>query len=180
MGSIDPILDRIHEFITGERDRPLSHRVLMTVLFTDIVGSTKLVGEIGDRRWREVLDAHDRTARRQVERFGGRLVQTTGELCLSPVGLSEMTKLAPRTLIATLMATWFLGTSGAQWVAAQIAKLTAAGVLDPKLYPATAMYPRDLAYDEAYDLSGIYRPPVLWVADPHPQIRGAVVDVFLN
>jgi POT family proton-dependent oligopeptide transporter len=70
------------------------------------------------------------------------LIQTTGELFLSPVGLSEMTKLAPRTLIATLMATWFLGTAGAQWVAAQIATLTAADtvgglVLDPARSLAT-------------------------------------------
>jgi POT family proton-dependent oligopeptide transporter len=70
------------------------------------------------------------------------LIQTTGELCLSPVGLSQMTKLAPRALIATLMATWFLGTAGAQWVAAQIAALTAADtvsgrVLDPARSLAT-------------------------------------------
>jgi POT family proton-dependent oligopeptide transporter len=54
------------------------------------------------------------------------IIQTTGELFLSPVGLSEMTKLAPRALISTMMATWFLGTAGAQWLAAQIAALTAA------------------------------------------------------
>jgi POT family proton-dependent oligopeptide transporter len=64
------------------------------------------------------------------------IIQTTGELFLSPVGLSEMTKLAPRALISTMMATWFLGTAGAQWLAAQIAALTAADtvsgqVLDP-------------------------------------------------
>ncbi|THD82028.1 MAG: peptide MFS transporter [Phenylobacterium sp.] len=64
------------------------------------------------------------------------LAQTTGELCLSPVGLSQMTKLAPPALISTLMATWFLGTSGAQWLAAKVAQLTAADsiagqVLDP-------------------------------------------------
>jgi POT family proton-dependent oligopeptide transporter len=64
------------------------------------------------------------------------LMQTTGELCLSPVGLSQMTKLAPPAVISTLMATWFLGTSGAQWLAGRIAALTAAdtvagAVLDP-------------------------------------------------
>jgi POT family proton-dependent oligopeptide transporter len=70
------------------------------------------------------------------------LIQTTGELFLSPVGLSQMTKLAPRALIATMMATWFLGTAGAQWLAAQIAALTAADtvsgqVLDPAKSLAT-------------------------------------------
>jgi len=65
------------------------------------------------------------------------LLHTTGELCLSPVGLSEMTKLAPMGLLSTLMAVWFLGASWAQYLAAIVAKLTAqetvAGqVLDPK------------------------------------------------
>ncbi|MDE2488303.1 MAG: oligopeptide:H+ symporter [Alphaproteobacteria bacterium] len=73
------------------------------------------------------------------------LAQTTGELCLSPVGLSEMTKLAPPALISTLMATWFLGTSGAEWLAAKIAQLTAADsiagqVLDPGKALATYVH----------------------------------------
>ncbi len=64
------------------------------------------------------------------------LLQTTGELFLSPVGLSEMTKLAPARMISTLMAIWFLGASAAQWLAGLIAKTTAADtvggqVLDP-------------------------------------------------
>jgi POT family proton-dependent oligopeptide transporter len=64
------------------------------------------------------------------------LLHTTGELCLSPVGLSEMTKLAPAELISTLMAIWFLASSAAQYLAGLVAKLTAAEtvagqVLDP-------------------------------------------------
>ena len=64
------------------------------------------------------------------------LLHTTGEMCLSPVGLSEMTKLAPAALISTLMATWMLATSAAQFLAGKIAQLTAADtvagqVLDP-------------------------------------------------
>jgi POT family proton-dependent oligopeptide transporter len=64
------------------------------------------------------------------------LLHTTGELCLSPVGLSAMTKLAPAAIVSTLMATWFLSSAGAQALGAQIAKLTAAEtvggqVLDP-------------------------------------------------
>lgn len=70
------------------------------------------------------------------------LLHTTGELFLSPVGLSAMTKLAPAPLISTIMATWFLGSSGAQALAAQIAKLTAQDtvggqVLDPHAALAT-------------------------------------------
>ncbi|MDR3511460.1 MAG: oligopeptide:H+ symporter [Caulobacteraceae bacterium] len=65
------------------------------------------------------------------------LLHTTGELCLSPVGLSEMTKLAPAALISTLMAMWFLASSAAQYLAGLVAKLTAADtvagqVLDPE------------------------------------------------
>jgi POT family proton-dependent oligopeptide transporter len=64
------------------------------------------------------------------------LLHTTGELCLSPVGLSEITKLSPPVLVSTLMAVWFLATSAAEFIAAQIAKIasakTAGGqVLDP-------------------------------------------------
>jgi POT family proton-dependent oligopeptide transporter len=70
------------------------------------------------------------------------LLHTTGELCLSPVGLSEMTKLAPARMIATLMAVWFLASSAAQWLAGLIAQTTAADtvggqVLDPKAALAT-------------------------------------------
>jgi POT family proton-dependent oligopeptide transporter len=70
------------------------------------------------------------------------VVQTTGELCLSPVGLSQMTKLAPAALLSTIMATWFLATAWAEWLAGIVAKLTAvetvAGqVLDPAKALAT-------------------------------------------
>jgi len=54
-------------------------RVLATVLFTDIVGSTDRAREVGDSRWRELLDRHDAAARRLVEAHGGRLVKTTGD-----------------------------------------------------------------------------------------------------
>jgi class 3 adenylate cyclase len=54
-------------------------RLLVTVLFTDIVGSTERAREVGDRRWRELLDTHDRLARELVHREGGKLVKTTGD-----------------------------------------------------------------------------------------------------
>jgi POT family proton-dependent oligopeptide transporter len=65
------------------------------------------------------------------------LLHTTGELCLSPVGLSEITKLSPPVLVSTLMAVWFLATSAAEFIAAKIAQIagtaTAGGqVLDPR------------------------------------------------
>jgi class 3 adenylate cyclase len=74
-----PVLEAVEEFITGV-DRPaVPTRVLATVLFTDIVGSTERAAELGDRRWRELLQVHDDLAGRLVERWGGRLVKSTGD-----------------------------------------------------------------------------------------------------
>jgi class 3 adenylate cyclase len=79
VGDSDADLDEIEEFLTGARHAPVTDRVLATVLFTDIVGSTEQAGALGDRRWRELLDAHDRVVRRQLERFRGREVNTVGD-----------------------------------------------------------------------------------------------------
>jgi class 3 adenylate cyclase len=78
-GQSDEILDEVEEFMTGARPSAVLDRVLATVLFTDIVGSTSRVAEVGDRRWREALNSYDALARRQLDRFRGRLVQTTGD-----------------------------------------------------------------------------------------------------
>jgi class 3 adenylate cyclase len=78
-GDTDVVLDDVEEFLTGVRPVPEPDRVLATVLFTDIVESTARVAELGDRRWREVLDRHDAIATRHVERAGGRVVKTTGD-----------------------------------------------------------------------------------------------------
>jgi class 3 adenylate cyclase len=72
-------LDLIEEFLTGMRRTAEPARVLATVLFTDIVGSTEQAGRLGDRRWRELLNIHDEVARQTVEEFNGRLVGTTGD-----------------------------------------------------------------------------------------------------
>jgi class 3 adenylate cyclase len=72
-------LDHIEQFLTGVRRVAQPTRVLATVLFTDIVGSTQRAGELGDRRWRELLNVHDDLSRRLAEEFGGRLVKTTGD-----------------------------------------------------------------------------------------------------
>jgi class 3 adenylate cyclase len=73
------ILDQIEEFVTGARGAPPTNRVLSTVLFTDIVASTERANELGDRRWSELLDSHDATVRRQLTRFRGTEVNTTGD-----------------------------------------------------------------------------------------------------
>jgi class 3 adenylate cyclase len=72
-------LDHVEQFLTGIRRVAQPTRMLATVLFTDIVGSTQRAGELGDRRWRELLNVHDDLSRRLVEEFGGRLVKTTGD-----------------------------------------------------------------------------------------------------
>jgi class 3 adenylate cyclase len=67
------------EFLTGDRPSIDADRVLTTVLFTDIVGSTQQAASIGDRRWRHTLDAHNRAVREQLKRFRGREIKTTGD-----------------------------------------------------------------------------------------------------
>jgi len=78
-GDTDAIVDEIEEFLTGTRPAPEANRVLATVLFTDIVGSTERAAELGDRRWRDLLAAHDAAVRRELERFRGREVDTAGD-----------------------------------------------------------------------------------------------------
>ena len=78
-GDLDALLAEIEGFLTGVRRGPDAHRVLATVLFTDIVGSTERLSDIGDRRWRQVLDRHDEVIGRLVERFRGQRVKTTGD-----------------------------------------------------------------------------------------------------
>jgi class 3 adenylate cyclase len=79
IGDSDRMLDEIEEFLTGVRPRRPSERVLATVVFTDIVDSTRLASELGDRRWRELLEEHQRLVRERLERFEGREVKTTGD-----------------------------------------------------------------------------------------------------
>src|SRR6185369_9943217 len=73
------LIDEIEEFVTGTRSGPEPDRVLATVLFTDIVGSTERAAAIGDRRWRELLDGYYAIARRELPRFRGREVDTAGD-----------------------------------------------------------------------------------------------------
>jgi class 3 adenylate cyclase len=79
VGDFDPDVEEIEEFLTGTRHAPETDRVLATLLFTDIVGSTQRAAELGDQAWRELLDRHDQVVRRQIERFRGREVNTVGD-----------------------------------------------------------------------------------------------------
>jgi class 3 adenylate cyclase/pimeloyl-ACP methyl ester carboxylesterase len=79
VGDADGLVDEIQEFLTGMRPAPKLDRVLATVLFTDIVGSTALAAEVGDRRWRDLLDGYYAAVRKELDRFRGREVKTIGD-----------------------------------------------------------------------------------------------------
>jgi pimeloyl-ACP methyl ester carboxylesterase len=73
------VADAIEEFLTGSKAAVAVDRVLATVLFTDIVGSTQKAAALGDRRWRQLLDNHHATIRRNLAHFRGHEVKTTGD-----------------------------------------------------------------------------------------------------
>ncbi len=79
VGDTAPLLDEIEEFITGVRGGSDAERVLATLVFTDIVGSTARAAALGDARWRDLLDNHDNIVRYQLQRFGGREANTAGD-----------------------------------------------------------------------------------------------------
>jgi len=75
----DQILDEVEEFLTGVKPVPVSERVLATVLFTDLVGSTEKARELGDRAWSELLERHHDVVRRELARFGCEEIDTAGD-----------------------------------------------------------------------------------------------------
>jgi class 3 adenylate cyclase len=79
VGNTGPMLDEIEEFITGMRGGSAAERLLTTIVFTDIVGSTERAAMLGDNRWRDLLDNHDTIVRHELQRFGGREVNTAGD-----------------------------------------------------------------------------------------------------
>jgi class 3 adenylate cyclase len=79
VGDVDGLADEIERFLTGATAVSVADRLLATVLFTDIVGSTDRAVELGDQHWRRLLDRHDEIVGRQIERFRGRVVNTTGD-----------------------------------------------------------------------------------------------------
>jgi pimeloyl-ACP methyl ester carboxylesterase len=79
MGDGDAVIDEIGEFVTGARPVREPERVLATVLFTDIVDSTRRAADLGDRRWRDLLEHHNRVVRQGLQRFRGLEVKTIGD-----------------------------------------------------------------------------------------------------
>ncbi len=76
---LDEVLEEVEEFLVGSRGAAESERALATILFTDIVGSTEKAAQLGDRGWRQLLERHDATVRRQLALHRGREVKTMGD-----------------------------------------------------------------------------------------------------
>ena len=75
----DEIVAEIQEFLTGVREIEEADRILATIMFTDIVGSTERAEQLGDRRWRDLLQDHHVIVRQELERFRGRELDTAGD-----------------------------------------------------------------------------------------------------
>jgi class 3 adenylate cyclase len=82
-GDQDAMIDEIEEFVTGRPPAAVGNRMLVTVLFTDIVRSTDRAAELGDRRWGELLGQYERLVERELARNRGRLVKSTGDGALA-------------------------------------------------------------------------------------------------
>ena len=78
-GNADGMLSAVQEFVTGEHEAPEDDRVLATVLFTDIVGSTEKATSLGDRAWGDLLVRHHAVVRREIAHFRGREIATAGD-----------------------------------------------------------------------------------------------------
>jgi class 3 adenylate cyclase len=79
LGDTSAVLDEVEQFLTGARHAVETDRVLATVLFTDVVGSTERAAALGDRQWRDLLEAHHGVVRQQLARFRGREIDTAGD-----------------------------------------------------------------------------------------------------
>jgi class 3 adenylate cyclase/alpha-beta hydrolase superfamily lysophospholipase len=79
IGEVDPLLAEIQEFVTGVRPASEVDRILATVLFVDIVGSTERAAALGDVRWRDLMDSYQQQVGKEVARSGGRVINTAGD-----------------------------------------------------------------------------------------------------
>jgi class 3 adenylate cyclase len=79
----DAVIAEIEDFVTGARRAITGSRALLAVMFTDVVGSTETAARLGDDRWRDLLETHDRVMRRHIERHGGTEIDTAGDGFLS-------------------------------------------------------------------------------------------------
>jgi class 3 adenylate cyclase len=99
---VDPLADAIEEFLTGTHRESEPDRVLATVLFTDLVNSTRRAAEMGDRRWRILLDEHNQVVRREIDRYRGREIKTLGDGFLATFDGPARAVRCATTIIAAL------------------------------------------------------------------------------
>ncbi|MDX1409134.1 MAG: adenylate/guanylate cyclase domain-containing protein [Saprospiraceae bacterium] len=78
-GNYGVVLDEVQEFLTGVREAAVHDRILATVLFTDLVGSTRLAAQLGDQRWLDLKESHDRIMRDYIQRYRGREIDHSGD-----------------------------------------------------------------------------------------------------
>ena len=102
-GDAAELVGEVEEFLTGGRGRREPERVLATVLFTDIVDSTRRAAELGGQRWRDLLAAHDEVVRRELARYDGREVKTTGDGFLARFELPRTAVRCARSIRTSLV-----------------------------------------------------------------------------
>ena len=102
IGDQGSLVDEIERFVTGERTVREPDRVLLTLLFTDLVGSTTRAAELGDRRWRELLEQHNETVRRVLARFDGREIDRAGDGFLATFDGPARAVRAAQAIVAAL------------------------------------------------------------------------------
>jgi pimeloyl-ACP methyl ester carboxylesterase/class 3 adenylate cyclase len=102
IGNQDALVEEIARFVTGERPVRDPDRVLLTLLFTDLVGSTTRAAELGDQRWRELLEQHNETVRRVLSRFAGREIDRAGDGFLATFDGPARAVRAAQTIVSEL------------------------------------------------------------------------------
>jgi class 3 adenylate cyclase len=99
---VDELADAIEEFVTGTTPAPVTNRVLATVLFTDLVGSTKRAAQMGDRAWASLLERHHAMARAAIHDHGGEPIKTLGDGLLATfTGPAQAVRCASRVIAET-------------------------------------------------------------------------------
>jgi class 3 adenylate cyclase len=104
VGEPETVLGEIEEFLTGIRAGPRPDRVLTTVLFTDIVGSTEMASRLGDQAWSELLQAHNQRVREQLTLHGGREIDTAGDAFLATFDGPARAVLCARAIVDAVRA----------------------------------------------------------------------------
>src|SRR5258705_9464328 len=119
--------EEIYEFLSGQQGGVADDRVLATVLFTDIVDSTRRAAEMGDRDWHALLDAHDAVVRSQLTRFRGREVSTSGDSFWPCLTDRSERSAAPRRSVTLYIRSASRCAPECTPVSAKVAAMTSAG-----------------------------------------------------